>query len=63
MQITMKIDSLAVKGKIDNEGTHHKELIARVSIIYDPETAAFLSQHLMEILVAEVDLKQFEFEA
>jgi hypothetical protein len=61
MKITMKVDNLAVKGKIDNEGCYHKQLIAKVSIAYDPEVEAFLSGHLMEALMADIDMKQLEF--
>jgi hypothetical protein len=62
MQITIKIDALTVKGKIDEQGTFHKNLIAKVTIAFDPDVEAFLSGHLMEVLVADVDPKQFEFE-
>ena len=62
MQITMKVDSLQVKGQIDKEGCFHKQLVAKVVMAYDPEAEAFLSGHLMEAMVADIDMKQLEFE-
>ena len=59
MQITMKVDNLSVKGKIDEQGCLHKQLVAKVTISYDPSVEEFLSGHLMEVMVADVDLKQF----
>ena len=59
MQITMKVDNLAVRGKIDEQGNLHKTLVAKVTISYDPNAEEFLSGHLMEVMVADIDMKQF----
>jgi hypothetical protein len=61
MQITLKFDSLSVKGQIDKEGCFHKQLVAKVTMAYDPGAEAFISGHLMEAMLADIDTKQLEF--
>ena len=61
MKMTLSVESISVKGKFDTEATFHKQLIAKVSFQYDADTEAFLSQHLMEPMIADIDTKQLGF--